>query len=132
MSRGAAGLFYQLFDFHPAHIALLDLDGRILATNLAWNLFGLRNGLSESYRFVGLDYIEVSAAAATASNDPYAARAIAAIASVLSGIARRLEMQYPCHAPDEKRWFRMLVESQTPESPTVIIAHTYLGPAPRR
>ncbi len=48
-----------ILDSLPAHIALIDGSGRIVAVNEAWRRFARENGLRAEGAGVGADYIEV-------------------------------------------------------------------------
>ena len=92
-----------LLDSMPAHVALLDARGVIVRVNAAWKRFGCGNGMQSDGYGVGCDYPGLCDAA----NDGDAARAAAAIRSVLDGQALEANVEYPCHSPSEQRWFRM-------------------------
>ncbi len=122
------GLFRTLFGMHPAQVVLLDLSGRVLAVNNSWERFGLENGLRPGYRVVGIDYVDICARAVR-DGSPYSQEALTGVVAVLSGAQRQFTLRYPCHSPDEQRWFKMYAELQSPQSPSVLIAHTFLGPS---
>ncbi|OLZ40235.1 histidine kinase [Natrinema saccharevitans] len=86
----------------PITVALIDEDGEILLTNRSWREFGPADGPADH---VGVDYL---ANAATA-DDEHARRAVAGIEAVLAGDRDAFSMEYPCHSPDQKRWFLMRV-----------------------
>lgn len=92
-----------------AHVAVLDHQGRILATNHAWEEFAKANHAagSPSVR-VGASYLE-TCRRAVAAHDESAARALAGIESVMSGRQAQFSMEYGCHSPREERWFLMTV-----------------------
>ena len=95
-------------DALPAHIALLDSRGIILGVNEAWRRFALDNGFPGESQGVGDDYLGVCAKACAHGCEE--AEAVAAgIRAVLSGAAERFEMEYPCHAESQRRWFRLMV-----------------------
>ncbi len=121
-------LFRQIFRAYPAQVALLDNTGQILAVNPAWIRFGRSNGIRNGYRVVGLSYLDVCARAA-GQGDSYARDAMAGIVGVLQGIHPRFTLNYPCHSPTQNRWFKMYAEAQSPQSPSIIVAHLYLGPS---
>lgn len=88
----------------PSQIALLGPDGTIRFTNQRWREFGRENGLvGEDAASLGEDYIAISEAA----DDEHARRAAAGLRAILSGERSRFALEYPCHCPDEQRWFRM-------------------------
>src|SRR5258708_26456427 len=56
--RRTARLNRAILDSLPAHIALIDGSGRIVAVNEAWRRFARENGLRAEGAGVGTDYIE--------------------------------------------------------------------------
>lgn len=87
-------------------VAVLDRQGRILEVNQAWRRFGEDNDLSCSDSCVGMNYLDVLAAA-VAVGDDHARQAQQGILAVAEGRRERFEFEYPCHSPEEKRWFLM-------------------------
>lgn len=122
-------LFHTLFTAHPAHIALLDLEGTILAVNEAWMEFGRRNQLDQAYRFLGVGYL-AACEPAIQRHDSHAVQAAAGLCAVLAAARSAFTMQYPCHAPWERRWFRLRATLLRPEIPAVLVSHTLLRTAP--
>ena len=93
----------------PAHIAVLDRNGRILNVNEAWTEFARNNAATELDRVaVGANYLEVCRRAA-AEKDTDAAQALAGIEAVLAGTLEQFTLEYPCHSPRQPRWFLMTV-----------------------
>lgn len=108
-------------DALPAHVALLDAAGRILAVNEAWRCFGRDHGLEDPACCVGEDYVAVCRAAAPGS--PEAAAALAGLQEVLSGVRAAFELEYPCHGP-ARRWFRLHVNAlRSPLAPGAVVMH---------
>ena len=108
----------------PAHIAVLDREGRVIATNQAWEEFAAQNeaGGNPSVA-VGASYLEVCRHAA-AGNDGSAAEALAGIEAVMTGRQAQFTMEYPCHGPQEQRWFYMtVVPLGTPGESGVVVTH---------
>lgn len=105
----AAGLaFAAALEALPAHVTVLDSHGTILYVNDAWRRFGEANALQSGEFGVGQNYLSVCEAA-TGDGSVEAADAAAGIRSVLSGDLPRFALDYPCHAPDKPRWFRLSV-----------------------
>jgi PAS domain-containing protein len=101
-----------VIDMMPAEVAVLDAAGTIVAVNRAWRRFAERNGGGASTHGVGLNYLTIADAAA--AEDPlYAGAAAAGIRRVLRAEQDVFEMEYPCHSPEQHRWFR-LVASPAP------------------
>ena len=88
-----------------SHIAVLDADGVILMVNDAWRRFGTENGLELSGYGVGANYLDQCGT--DASDLP--AETTNGIRAVIRGDRAEYDTEYPCHAPDRKRWFHMRV-----------------------
>ncbi|WP_226480045.1 bacterio-opsin activator domain-containing protein [Natrinema amylolyticum] len=95
----------------PITVAVIDDEGEILLTNRSWREFG-----PETDDHVGIDYVATAASA----DDEHARRAAAGIDSVLAGERDSFEMEYPCHSPDEKRWFMMRASSFTDDGERLV------------
>jgi phosphoserine phosphatase RsbU/P len=79
-------------------VAVIDLQGTIIATNRAWNEFCLENGGTLQHCGPGVNYFQ-------AANQG----TVQGIVEVLSGKIDKYREEYPCHAPHEMRWFIMTV-----------------------
>lgn len=101
-----AALHTAVFHSLEEQIAVIDQVGNILEVNLAWQNFGIENGLPSGYVCVGHNYLETLSDSA-AAGDSLAGEALQGIASVLAGKREFFYFEYPCHSPDEKRWFTM-------------------------
>lgn len=115
-----------------AHIAVLDSSGVIVAVNRAWEEFAVASGATSLERVgAGANYFDICQAAADAG-DVYAQRALAGMQAVLAGQVESFELEYPCDAPDTRRWFMMratrLAESAPPG---LVIAHVDVTQARR-
>jgi signal transduction histidine kinase/CheY-like chemotaxis protein len=97
-----------ILDALPAHIAVLDSAGTIVAVNEAWRRFARVNAMHHPALGVGLSYLEVCRRAAEAGAGE-AERVLQGLMAVLAGEEPQLELEYPCHAPDQNRWFRLMV-----------------------
>ncbi|MFN7920011.1 MAG: EAL domain-containing protein [Bryobacteraceae bacterium] len=101
-----------VFDSIPAHVAVLDARGVIVAVNQAWIRFGAAEGLPGAESCVGLDYLRVCDAA-TGPDAQGAHEVAAGIRAVLAGATDLFTHDYPCHAPNERRWFQCQVAQYT-------------------
>ena len=110
-------------DALSAHIAIIAPSGRILSVNRAWQAFAQANGVDQEKRFIGVNYLEVCDRAS--GNDAKPAAAFAAgIRAVIEGADEIFEMEYPCHSPDQQRWFHGRVTPfQGDRLRRVIVAH---------
>jgi PAS domain S-box-containing protein len=97
-----------ILDALPAHIALIDPAGVILAVNASWRRFAAANQLLDDGFTVGRNYLDVCDRACGGGSTE--ARAAAdGIRGVLQGAASGFGLEYPCHSPTEQRWFRLTV-----------------------
>ena len=96
----------------PAHIAVLDPSGRIVATNRAWEEFFAAGapdpaGQSDVHpRGVGTNYLTVCRQT-TGRDAGDAAKVADAIQAVLTGERDNFTLEYPCDTPEQRRWFLM-------------------------
>jgi signal transduction histidine kinase len=108
----------------PAHIAVLDSEGRIVAVNEPWLEFARANGDPDTGTVgVGANYFDVCKSACQ-SQDPHATAACAGLKSVLAGEQPRFTMEYPCDGPGCPRWFAMEVLRPVGNAGGAIVAHT--------
>lgn len=94
----------SLLDSVPASMAILDAKGRILLVNQAWHRFARDNGFVGDRDGLDENYVDVCMAA-NAADIRYVGQGLR---DVLSGRKPEFQTVYPCHAPWEVRWFRMI------------------------
>jgi len=87
-----------------AQIAVFDTDGRIVAVNDEWKRFARDNG-GDSDCYLGQSYLGACENAFRLGGDPLAAEVLQGIHGVMQGERESLSVEYPCHSPDEQRWF---------------------------
>jgi formate hydrogenlyase transcriptional activator len=93
----------------PAHIAVIDRQGRIVAVNHAWTEFARNNEAASSPMVaVGTNYCGICRRAVQ-NGDVDAAKALAGIEAVMDGRHERFTLEYPCHSRQQDRWFLMTV-----------------------
>lgn len=106
-----------------ANLAILDEKGTIVRVNAAWRKFGEQNGLKNPNACVGVNYLEVCDKA----TGQYAEEAHAtadAIRAVLTGHRKDMLLEYPCHGPQEQRWFTLrITKFEDGEHAWVVLAH---------
>jgi PAS domain S-box-containing protein len=95
---------FATIDALTAHVAVLDETGKIIAVNQAWRDFAASNGPVTAGVCEGADYLAVCDAVDGEDKD-LAQRFIRGVRSVLAGNTQTFSMEYPCHSPDEQRWF---------------------------
>ncbi len=106
-----------------AEIAVLGRDGTIIAVNEPWQRFSRENGREPGKLApnteVGANYLVFGTV------DVEASAALDGIRAVLDGSLPQFSTEYPCHSPQQMRWFSMMV---TPlgESANegVVVTHT--------
>lgn len=103
-----ATLHAAVFHALEEQIAVIDQAGNILEVNLAWKKFAIENGMSSGYSCVSHNYIGTISDSA-AAGDCVAGQALQGIEDVLAGRRGSFSLEYPCHSPDEKRWFTMRI-----------------------
>ena len=103
-----------------AHVAILDENGFILETNRAWMQFAEANQIRMRPDTLKVNYLEICDSADGYSADESASVA-QGIRNVIAGRMEEFVMDYPCHSPDEKRWFYMRVTRAAGPSPQCIV-----------
>ena len=117
-----------ILDSVSTEIAVLDRNGVIVAVNESWRRFALENGTEPGkpspHAAVGANYLTACDAGTDCnSNDADALKAVNGIRAVLDGIVLGFAMEYPCHSPDQQRWFSMIVTPLRTNSGGVVVAH---------
>lgn len=115
-------LAQDTLDALDATLAVLDEKGEILAVNRAWVEFGHRNGMPEGAGGVGVNYLALCEQTAGEESN-YARDMAQGIRSVMAGEIPRYELIYPCHSPDEHRWYAARVTRFRGEVCRVVVAH---------
>ncbi|MFW6194914.1 MAG: ATP-binding protein [Chloroflexota bacterium] len=110
-----------LIDSMESHVAVLDHDGVIVMVNRAWRRFAQENGANHPDDYVGVNYLETAREAAHGINE--AADVYRAMQRMLSGRLDRYQITYPCHSPQEQRWFRAKFARLDAEQTKIIVTH---------
>jgi len=106
-----------------SHIAVIDLNGNLLAVNDAWNDFGTENGVTSLNRIsVGSNYFD-ECKRSIASGNQDAVKALAGIESIIRKENKQFDMEYACHIPNLKRWFSLSVKNFGIDGDQIMIAH---------
>ncbi len=115
-------------DALDAHIAVLDSGGNIVATNAAWDRFGLENAADPMRCGVGSNYLEACDRAGDDSSQTPALVA-QAIRSLIQGQGSDLLFEYPCHSPTEQRWFYCRLTRFPGDGPMrIVVSHENISP----
>jgi diguanylate cyclase (GGDEF)-like protein len=109
-------------DSLTAHVALLDEHGTILAVNQAWRQFAANNDQAHPDACIGVNYLGICDVAK--AQDSQSAAIIAGIRAVLDGQLSEFFTSYPCHSPNQERWFMLRVTPfQGPGPVRLVVAH---------
>jgi PAS domain S-box-containing protein len=107
----------------PAHIAVLDAEGVIVAVNEAWRRFADENGLRDANHWVGRNYLDACGpppgrgAAETWS-------VAAGLRAVLAGERSSFSIEYSCDSPTEQRLFMLTATPlATGRLPGAVVMH---------
>ncbi len=115
--------FYQAaLDSLPLHVAVLDVDGAVLAVNGHWLTFAEKNGALLERCGPGTNYLDVCRAAA-ALGDADAGAVALGVEAVLNGRQTAFRVEYACHSPSEQRWFVMHARRPCEPLKGAIITH---------
>lgn len=121
-------LYKKVLNAMSTHIAILDENGNILETNDAWREFGKTNGMQSEFTCLGLNYLNVCDSAGI-QGDKDSREVAQGIRDIIHGETDEFFMHYPCHSPDEKRWFAIrVVAYREDKSFRVIVSHENITP----
>ena len=120
--RSLAQMNAMVLNALPAHIALIDVNGVILFVNEAWKRFATANVLKGTNYGIGCNYITVSEQAHGDCAEEGSAVA-SGLRAVLAGTQKSFALEYPCHAPNEERWFQVMINpiSETENDGAVVM-----------
>ncbi len=110
VNQNSPALARGYLDAITGQCALADQDGKIVCINADWENFARANdygaGDEESVFGLGANYLAVcESASGDCANE--ASSVAAGIRSVLSGEVKEFALEYPCHSPTERRWFKL-------------------------
>ncbi len=121
--RSSKELTQAVMDSLAAHIAVLDSKGNIIATNAAWERFALENSAGEPRNTgIGVNYLGVCRSACGPASEG-AVDVESGIRAVIDGSAGSFQIEYPCHSPDEQRWFLLQANGLRRGSRGVVLLH---------
>ncbi|MFM8330507.1 MAG: PAS domain S-box protein [Candidatus Methylumidiphilus sp.] len=121
--RASEAFNLSVLDSLSAHIAVLDVDGTIIAVNRAWRQFAADNGAPASNAFIGANYLAICANAVGENPDTEAADVKAGLLAVATGEREEFLLEYPCHSPDRQRWFMLRASPLHGPLSGVVAAH---------
>ena len=109
-----------IIDCMSQHIAVLDRQGRIAMVNKAWRNFSVAN--NGPHNFCIGDFYGSVCGGEDASECPTELTP-QAILDVINGLSLGISLEYPCHSPTEKRWFRLDISPITGPEPGAVVSH---------
>lgn len=110
-------------------IAVLAMDGTVIAVNQAWRQCSTSQRLPGVARVdsdVGRNYFEICRDARGLSAEG-AQEAADGICAVLAGRAPQFYLEYPCHSPTRQRWFGMTVTPLAYGWQGAVVAHAEIS-----
>jgi PAS domain S-box-containing protein len=109
----------ETLDSLTGHVAVLDEQGEIMATNRAWGQFASDNG-GDPEQARG-NYL---AACDSAVGDEWAVQAAKGLRGILAGREVEFSMEYPCNSPSVRRWFVLRATRYSgPGNARVVVNH---------
>ncbi len=123
----ALELRQSLIDSLPAAVALLDRDGHIIHVNGEWRRFTKANHPRDRQAGLGANYVELCEI--TEGENTEDAEAVATgLRAILNGDRDSLEFEYPAHAANRLRWYRMMArrvaaQDETRRDATAVVMH---------
>ena len=122
-SAGKDQLAQTILNSLSAHVAILDEKGFILETNRAWMAFAEANQIRMRPDTLRVNYLDICDSADGYSADESSSVA-KGIRDVIAGQIEEFVMDYPCHSPNEKRWFYMRVTRAAGSGPQrIVVSH---------
>ena len=106
--RRAASVQAAILNALPAHVALLDPAGAIVAVNEAWRRVATSNALLGTQFAIGTNYLHACECASGECSDEARAAAVG-IREVLHGDAASFNIEYACRSPAGQRWYLLTV-----------------------
>jgi diguanylate cyclase (GGDEF)-like protein/PAS domain S-box-containing protein len=96
----------------PAHVALLDSEGNIVAMNDAWQRNGTQHGFDDPNCEIGESYLNVCKRA-KGDHAVDSIQVVQGLQALLAGRREAFALEYACHSGAEKRWLRMMATPVT-------------------
>ena len=112
----------SVIDSLDEHIAVLKPNGMIAKVNRNWKRFAQANGdpnLKKTCQ--GVNYLETLKS--NQQSDQFAKVAYKGIKGVMERSMPFFKLKYPCHSPDEKRWFLMSASPIDHPEFSVVVSH---------
>lgn len=98
----------KVLDNMADHVVVVDRSGQILYVNRRWCEFAEDNNCGITDSWAGVNYLQVCDRAA-AQGDESALQAAQGIREFMASERAHWCLEYPCHSPEQQRWFMMSV-----------------------
>jgi two-component system CheB/CheR fusion protein len=113
-----------ILDSMPSSVAVVDGEGKIRMVNARWCRFAQENGLKDlTSAGPGADYLAACLPQVAGQKDDVAVAAAKGLRRVLAGEKSEFQFQYPCDAPDQKRWFLLHAHRLSADFGGAVISH---------
>ena len=113
---------FEILDSITDSMAIINVSGEIIFTNLAWRNFSVENMGDDASTGVNSNYLS-TCEAVKGDETKMAKDAKHGIQQVMDRKLDKFELEYPCHSPNENRWFILRV-TQVLENPELtLLAH---------
>lgn len=103
-------------------IAVIDKNGQIVFTNSSWKSFAAENSAVYEKTCAGVNYFD-QCRNARGEDRALAMDVLTGMQAVISGDKTVFEIEYPCHSPDERRWFLLRVTPVESRPDYIIVSH---------
>jgi len=113
----------EVLDSLPQQVGVLDAGGTLIAVNESWRRFARDNDGAAQHVLPPVNYLDVCRRAA-AQGDESARKALDGLSSLLGGTSESFNLEYPCHSPQQARWFVMHARRAVVGRQGAIITHT--------
>ena len=124
----ASAHLQEVIDGLNANVAVLGGEGTIEMVNTGWIRFAAENGgRVDAQTWIGVNYFDSCALDAIVDGD-FAHSAVAGIGRVLRREIPAFSLEYPCHSPEQERWFVMLVAPTGADG--AVVTHVDVSAAP--
>lgn len=97
----------ELLDALNIEIAVLDESGTIVAVNEAWRRFARQRDGNQHTFYVGDNYLSACRSAMGSGESDAATTVFSGILDLLNGTRSSFAADYPCHSPNDRRWFNI-------------------------
>ncbi len=113
----------SILDSLSAHIAVIDKKGKIIAVNEAWENFAESNCAEEQISSTGVGNNYLAVCEKSDAFDEDTKKIIENLRSVLTGELNNFVFEYPCHSPQEERWFFLQVNAMRGADGGAVVSH---------